>query len=182
MQGDRTPPAAAAEDLTDLRRDIESMISGAASAAAGRAGRRLAVAARLPRELRDIRWHYAAGTLTGQLAAGHDADEVHRVISALAAIAGGQRATKRGSRGEELESCGYAGGMTVIISGVLPGSDGSTQCAASSWRGKSHKPYGPGGGYNRCTRTGDHAEHLDGFGNTFVLEPKFKVLPRDAGQ
>ena len=72
--------------------------------------------------------------------------------------------------------------MTVIICGVLPGSDGSAQCAASSWRGKSHKPYGPGGGYNRCTRAGDHAEHLDGFGNTFVLEPKFKVLPRDAGQ
>lgn len=143
MQGDRTPPAAAAaEDLTDLRRDIESMISGAASAAAGKAGRRLVVAARLPRELRDIRWQYAAGTLTGQLAAGHDLDEVHRVISALAAITGGQRATKQGSRGEELESCGYAGGMTVIISGVLPGSDGSAQCAASSWRGKSHKPYG----------------------------------------
>ena len=50
MQGDRTPPAAAAEDLTDLRRDIESMISGAASAAAGKAGKRLAVAARLPRD------------------------------------------------------------------------------------------------------------------------------------
>jgi hypothetical protein len=137
MQGDRTSPAAAAEDLTDLRRDIESMISGAASAAAGKAGRRLAVASRLPRELRDIRWQYAAGTLTGQLAAGRDPGEVHRVISALAAITRGQRATKRGRRGEELESCGYAGGMTVIICGVLPGSDGGAQCAASSWRGRA---------------------------------------------
>src|ERR1039457_6579722 len=104
MQGDRTPPAAAAEELTDLRRDIESMISGAASAAAGKAGRCLAVAARLPRELRDIRWQYAAGTLPGGLAAAHDGDEVHRFFSAVAPITGGQRATKRGSRGEELES------------------------------------------------------------------------------
>src|ERR1035441_4423935 len=108
MQGDRPPPAAAAEELTDLRRDIESMISGAASAAAGKAGRRLAGAARLPREPGGIRWEDA----------------------------GRRGATKRGSRGEELESCGYAGGMTVIICGVLPGSDGGAQCAASSWRGK----------------------------------------------
>lgn len=182
MQGDRTPPPAAAEDLTDLRRDIESMISGAGSAAAAEAGRRLAVAARLPRELRDIRWEYAAGTLTGQLSAGHAPDDVCRVISALAAITGGQRAAKRGRRGEELESRGYAGGMTVIICGVLPGGEEGARCAASSWRGKSHKPYGPGGGCNRCTRTGYHAEHLDGFGNAFVLEPKFKVLLPDAGQ
>src|ERR1039457_6494180 len=141
MQGDRTPPAAAAEELTDLRRDIESMISGAASAAAGKAGKRLAVAARLPRELRDIRWQDAGGTLRGRLAGGHDAEEAHRFVSARPTIPGARRATKRGSRGEELESCGYAGGMTVIISGVLAGSGGSAQCAASSWRGKSHQPY-----------------------------------------
>jgi len=95
MQGDRTSPAAAAQDLTDLRRDIESMIGGATSAAAGKAGRRLAVAARLPRELRDIRWQYAAGTLTGQLAAGHDPDEVHRVISAPQSGAAGARSWNR---------------------------------------------------------------------------------------
>lgn len=51
-----------------------------------------------------------------------------------------------------------------------------TQCTVSSWRGHSKKPYGPGG-HNRCTlKAGPHQEHIDGFGNVFVVNPSFKLL------
>lgn len=50
------------------------------------------------------------------------------------------------------------------------------QCTASSWRGSTKTPYGPGG-FNRCTRSVVfHAFHEDGFGQEFVTEPKFRVV------
>jgi hypothetical protein len=57
------------------------------------------------------------------------------------------------------------------------------QCEASSWRGGTKQTYGPGG-YNRCIHPASHqtdlegTPHRDDFGNVFVLEPKFKILPR----
>jgi hypothetical protein len=40
------------------------------------------------------------------------------------------------------------------------------QCRATSWKGTSHRPYGPGG-FNRCQRKGSHPVHVDDFGNIF---------------
>lgn len=49
------------------------------------------------------------------------------------------------------------------------------RCPASSWRGKPHRPYGPGG-FNRCVKDDDnHTLHEDSFGNVFRSEP-FKVM------
>lgn len=46
------------------------------------------------------------------------------------------------------------------------------RCTASSWRGASKRhPYGPGD-YNRCVMEGPHAEHIDGFGNVWVIPGK----------
>ncbi len=54
-------------------------------------------------------------------------------------------------------------------------------CEASSWRGASHQPYGPGG-FNRCVLEDDgHTEHRDDFGNVFIFymegqRVRFKVI------
>ena len=40
-----------------------------------------------------------------------------------------------------------------------------TRCTATTWRGMSHRPYGPGG-YNRCARVAGHdGDHVDQWGN-----------------
>jgi len=55
--------------------------------------------------------------------------------------------------------------------GQADGEPATGRCEVSSWQGTSQRPYGPGG-YNRCIRSsGDHHEHLDEWGNRFIVNP-----------
>lgn len=61
------------------------------------------------------------------------------------------------------------------------------RCQGTSWRSpaprnvtKYEQVYGPAG-YNRCIyTTEEHYQHRDEWGNVFVLDPKFRVVRREA--
>jgi len=70
---------------------------------------------------------------------------------------------------------GYCAGDPLPVRDVVHlaagGEPASGRCEVSSWQGKSQRPYGPGG-YNRCVKpSGDHREHLDEWGNRFIVNP-----------
>jgi len=70
---------------------------------------------------------------------------------------------------------GYCAGDPLPVRDVVhlaaDGEPATGRCEVSSWQGKSQRPYGPGA-YNRCIRSsGDHHEHLDEWGNRFIVNP-----------
>lgn len=74
---------------------------------------------------------------------------------------------------EEFESVFTEEELTQYIQALATASKltEDEQCTSSSWRGKSHRPYGPAG-FNRCIRRGFHEEHKDDFGNVWTVEGK----------